>query len=438
LLKKLYKIAAFTGVAHISALFSISVAARYVDSATLGTIGVIDSALLLATAIISFGLQVSTTRNIAIHKEWEDFYSKAQSARFTLSILLFLIGLIMYFFTKAQLYWVFVFSPIVALNGDYALYGHGLAIKASSISLVRVVIPSITLMLLSVYHSSNLILYYFLALFIGIAYAGISCAKTLNVKYVYSFNKGAFKLYLNNLKIGVATVSLTMMTSGLLYIANSFYSLSTIGHLYPTFRVYLILKGIRRIFIQAFFKDIANADLALRLDKLGIICGFSLLTSVSIYPGAVSNVLYGSFTRETGTILIILSASSFLSFSMTSAENQLLLKNKDSIYMKLFLYSALISILTCIVFSKTLPEEIGIPVSILIGEICFFLFSVKTLGGLSYYKDRLLFSLSLIWTLPLAYIPSLIIGDNIQALCMATILLGIANLLYNKKMLYEN
>jgi O-antigen/teichoic acid export membrane protein len=103
-----------------------------------GYIGIIDSAVVLVASVISFGIQLAVNRNVATKSSWKSNYHLAQSARLMLSFFVIAFGAILYFTNGQMQYLIYAFAPLVALNGDYALYGNGKPITASSLSFLRV------------------------------------------------------------------------------------------------------------------------------------------------------------------------------------------------------------------------------------------------------------------------------------------------------------
>ena len=104
MIKRLVVIILLTGLGHIVTLLSLKYISTYVSSKTIAFIGNVDSLTLILISIIAFGLQLSATRNIAVSEDWKKDYYLTQSARLTLSLLLFLFGITGFFFILKIIY----------------------------------------------------------------------------------------------------------------------------------------------------------------------------------------------------------------------------------------------------------------------------------------------------------------------------------------------
>ena len=250
--KKLSIVALFTGVSQLIALAAIGFAARVLDASIIGRIGTIESSVLLIISIISFGLQLATNRNIVINKNWLLYFEQGQKARVTMSLLLLPAGCL-YWFTGDMTYLLFFISPIIALNGDYALYGRGFPEYASGISLFRVLIPSTTLIICSMVHSQQIVNFYAIGMISGIFMAGYLSSLKLKTRYFFFPKPQSLKYYFDSFKLGIGSVSLTIMGSGLILISNHFYELNEVGEAYLGIKLLLSTRESEGLLFKPFF-----------------------------------------------------------------------------------------------------------------------------------------------------------------------------------------
>ena len=114
MMKRLFWVALFTGTGHLGNLISLKFLKNYANDSTIAFIGELDSLTLLIVSITAFGLQLSSTREIAIRdNDWQEVYYSTQSARLTIAMLLMFLGLSGFLYTKNYLFFI---APIIALN----------------------------------------------------------------------------------------------------------------------------------------------------------------------------------------------------------------------------------------------------------------------------------------------------------------------------------
>ena len=372
------------------ALAAIGFAARVFDASIIGRIGTIESSVLLIISIISFGLQLATNRNIVINKNWLLYFEQGQKARVTMSLLLLPAGCL-YWFTGDMTYLLFFISPIIALNGDYALYGRGFPEYASGISLFRVLIPSTTLIICSMVHSQQIVNFYAIGMILGIFMAGYLSSLKLSTRYFFFPKLQSLKYYFDSFKLGIGSVSLTIMGSGLILISNHFYELNEVGEAYLGIKLFIIYKGVRRIIIQAFFSELKESSNALFVDRLSIIIGMFGGAVFIFFPTFIINVFYGEPSCDlTGlTTVVKLVGIAMLFSSMTSvAETIVMLKKMDTAYVVSITSSMTVSVLTLTVSSIFLHSATGILLGVVVGEISLFLFLIFFLGFYDFFYQR--------------------------------------------------
>lgn len=418
-----------TGLAHFLSIFSLGVAVRFLDKEQIGDIGKIDANILLVTSIIAFGLQIATTRDIALSDNWHEKIKSTQSARFTLSLFLVAYGVIEFLITKSTASLVYLIAPFIALNADFVLYGIGKPIIASFFSFIKVLIPGIVLILISVFFSSFTEISYVISTAVGLIISGVLITRTLQSNYFQSIDKKFIQKYLRNTKIGLASLSITMLSLGQIAIARFFYDDAVISNAYTALKLYVLYRGAQRLIIQSFYRDINDDDKNASLDNFGIIIGFLFFIIAAIYAKLTISYLYGQEYISSYTNLTVLAAAALISSILTTGSPKLLLLKKDHQYFTSYTISAIVSVTVSIGFSYTALASFGIAAGIFIGELCLFLLFTKHLGGLKYLYPRLISTL--IYTICLGiiiYITSFLHLPDIYNAMLNVILFGLGAL----------
>ncbi|MEB8346289.1 hypothetical protein OO010_09545 [Flavobacteriaceae bacterium KMM 6898] len=387
MIKRLVIIAFLTGFGHITTLLSLKYISKFVENDTIAIIGEIDSLILLIVAIIAFGLQLSSTRDIALIEDWKTELQEAQKARFTLSLILIGFGITGFMFTKNYLFFT---APIIALNADYALYGRGKPIMGGFVALIRVLTPSLALVIASVYFKSDIVILFVGSLVLAYLITGIIVSKSLGVKYLVKPELKSLKKYLGNINIGVASFSLFFIGIGILNVLSYFYSSQTIAISYIALKLYMIFKGVRRIIVQSFFQELKEKMVSLKVDYFSMIAGVIFLNSIIFFPNILIPLLFDDKFEKYTTTFIILGIAGFLSSITTSTGTLLLLNRQDKQYSKILISAAIISIVSGIIFYFFIGEEpFLIALAILIGELIISVFNVRALKEINFIKNRI-------------------------------------------------
>src|SRR5690242_5118687 len=132
MLKRIFTIALLTGIGQLFIIFALKYISQNSTSEQVKAIGQIDTLILFTTNLVALGLQPAAMRNLALAKDWEQEYFNTQSARLTLGILIGLLSLLAF---VNRYYLTFLIAPLLALSGDYALYGRGFPVKGAVIAL---------------------------------------------------------------------------------------------------------------------------------------------------------------------------------------------------------------------------------------------------------------------------------------------------------------
>ncbi len=431
MIKRLSIITLIIGAAHITTVVSLKILSKNTNNNIIASIGELDSLNLLIVSIIAFGLQLSTTRELAILDNWKSRYYSTQSARLSLSLILLLFGLTGFYVTKNYL---FCMAPIIALNADYALYGLGKPVAAAIVAFIRTLIPSVTIIIFSFYSTSHLILSYTISLFVAYLIAGVCVSRLLKVSYFVMPRFKQLVDYVNSLKIGIASFALFFVGIGIINILSYFNDNETIAVAYMALKVYMIFKGIRRIIVQSFFKELKSEAISIKVDLIAIIVGAVFFSSFIIYPSVIISFLLDEKYINFTPAFVILGAAGFLSSFTTSSGTRLLLQKKDKVYSCNLIIAALATILSSLSFYYFICDSpYLIALAILIGELIISTLNIIALKESNFLIKRLkLFLPTLVFLLPLVIFRYLM-DENLFSFCLAIIFFSIPTFYYFTK-----
>ena len=428
MIKRLAIIASITGAGHITTLFSLKFIAKHINTSTLAFVGEVDSLSLLIVSVVAFGLQLSATRELAILKDWKNEYYETQSARFSLSLILILFGFTGFFVTKHYLFFI---APIIALNADYALYGRGKPVAGAFVAFLRILIPSMTLIFSAIYFQEQLVLFYCLSIVAAYLTAGLIVSKVLKVNYFVAPKiKSLFK-YLHNIRIGIASLALFFVGIGIINVLAYFNSNETIAVAYIALKLYLIFKGVRRVIVKSFFKELQDSNIALKVDFFAIVAGVAFLATVTVFPTALIELLfdekYSSYTKT----FLILGIAGFLSSFTTSSGTRLLLQKKDKAYSFNLIFAAVITIVSGVLFWLFIGDQpYLIALAVLLGEIIISILNVLALKEQNFFIKRMKIVFPILVLAIIFIICRYFFNETITSFLIALFLFGTSVFLY--------
>jgi hypothetical protein len=437
MLKRIIAVAAFTGTSHAISLITISYVLRNLGEEITGMMGLVDSTILVMAVVISFGIQLSVNRNVATQTTWRSNYRLAQSARIVVGLLIIGFGVISYLLQKDITKYIYLAAPLIALNGDYALYGNGKPVHAAMLSFFRVAIPNMGILIASQFVGTNVIYVYMVLAGTGIFIAGMLAAYFNKVKYFFPPRSDFHKVYLKYYKVGLFQIAAVLMITGMLTVAKGFYPVAIIGLVYGGLKYFEVFKGGLRILVQAFFKELTIERVNMRIDKTGMIAGALVSIPFLIYPKTTLSIIYGDAYIGYEAIIIIFGAAMLVATLSTSAGTFALLKKYDNLNLFAYLTSLGLSILTMIVFSYTQQLELGIPLAILAGEVCLITILGTKLGGFKYFLDRFKFLLKLLPPILIAIGLKFVLINQLHALVISAAIFAVSVLYFFRKIIFE-
>ncbi|MDH5400098.1 MAG: hypothetical protein OEX02_18245, partial [Cyclobacteriaceae bacterium] len=370
------------------------------------------SYVAIMASMISFGVQLSVNRNVAFQKGWRSNYALAQASRMALSLFVIGFGVVSYLMQADITKIIFLAAPLIAWNGDYALYGNSKPVEAARLSFFRVAIPNAGLLLASYYLVAEAIYVYVLLVAVGIFIAGFFAARINGVEYLFPPKKSFYKIYLKYYKVGLYQLSTPFLVTGIIAIAKGYYEIGVIGLIYPVVKVYEVFKGGIRIVNQAFFRELKFDDIGMRVDKVGVIMALFFVIPTVFYPGVLLTLLDPDRYVDLEIIMVLYGMAMFICALKISADTRVLLRKKDNVNLLGYVGAAVIAIVFTIGFSYTNNLYIGIPAGVLSGEFFLLIVMGTSLGGMDFFLPRLRFLLKVSPVFAFAIIPRLFLSPD--------------------------
>lgn len=429
MLKRIFTIALLTGTGQLFVIFALKYISQNSLPEQVKAIGQIDSLVLFLMNVIALGLQPAAMRNLALTDDWKQEYSKTQSSRFTLSILLIPFALLAF---KDQFYLAFLVAPLIALSGDYALYGRGFPVKGALIALVRAVLPFLVVILFSWNKNIEPSWFYLLGIIMIYVITDIFISSFLQQQPVPTVRISSLKTYLSTLPLGLVSLSLYFIGIGVILIAQYFYPSAVLATAFVGLKFYVVFKGVLRIIQQAFLKEMIKDEVCLKIDQLSSLLGLTFLVFVLCFPGTFIDFFFGQKYTADKPFFMFIAIAAFIYSIFSSFTTRAMLDKKDNSYAIVTSLSALATLLCCIGFSYFNPTSTTIGLSILIGELCFATGMLMLMNRKRLFMERIVFIAK---NIPFIIIPlaALFIPDgNAVIFFSAMIVFAMALLLINK------
>ena len=436
MLKRVFWVALFTGLSHLISIITISYVLRNLGEETSGYLGVIDSTIVFVSTIISFGIQLAVNRNVATSTSWKSNYKLGQSSRLMLSFFVLAFGVVAYIFEGNINLLIYCYAPLIALNGDYALYGNGKPIIAASLSFLRVALPNLGIIVCGHYFSPNVLPIYILLLALGTLTTGFIAAYFNGVSYFYMPRKHFLKFYFKYSKIGVYQVVGVLLVPSILVVANWFYSIAIIGLINGLLKLLIVYKGGLRIIVQTFFKEIKEERTDLKIDKASLIAWGAISIPIIIYFKTTLFLLFDHTYDDIASILPFIGGVMFLAAFRNASEAKALIQKKDNLNLYVFLVALLIEIVVIILFSYTSSSIWGIPIGLFIAELTIVLGLGFGLNKVKFFTERLRFLGMLLPPLVLAFAIKFFIGESYITLGASVIIYGVWSLVFFRKLIF--
>lgn len=431
MLKRIFPIALLTGSGQLFSLFALKYVSKWGSVLNLRWIGQFDSLTLFLLNAIALGLQTSAMRDLSLSSDWKSQYQQAQSARLTLG-LIFCAGSLLYFVNS--FYLVFLVAPLIALNGDYALYARSHPVVGAWIGFSRLFLPGFALILAIQFCPRYLVAVYIATTLIAYFLSNIFINGFLKTKSVVKPSFRNLNLYIKSLPLGIVVLALYFIGQGLILIVPYFYSNIITATAFVGLKFYMLFKGILRIIHQAFIREMNSYAICFEVDQLASLAGFTFAVFTICFPETFIRLFFGEKYIPDKNYFIILSIAGLIYSMFSSFIIKAMLEKKDIPYAIGTASSAGFTILLCVVFSFCKQNISSIGLSLVMGELAFAIFMLNLVKGSGLLIERLKFFLKNIFLLIIPVLVSYFIGDERKGFMIALVLYTlILTLIYFKK-----
>jgi O-antigen/teichoic acid export membrane protein len=399
MLKRIFTIALITGTGQVFVIFALKYISQNSSPEQVKTIGQIDSLVLFIMNVIALGLQPSAMRNLALADDWKKEYASTQSARLTLSFFIAAFALLAYI---DQYYLVFLIAPLIALSGDYALYGRGLPVKGAIIAFVRSVIPFLLVLILIWKEPLSLPWLYFIGLLIAYIITNLFISLSLKTPGFPQLRFTDLKMYINTLPLGIVSLGLYFIGMGVILVAQYFYTPPVLATAFIGLKFYIIFKGVLRFIQQAFLKEMVKDHVCLKVDQLSSLLGLCFFIFMVCFPNTFINFFFGVKYLADKNYFIVIAAAALVYSLFSSFTTRAMLDRKDHLYAITTISAALLTLLVCVILSFSMNDSLSIGISIIVGELLFAAGMIRLMKRKRLLAERVLFVLK---NIPFLFIP---------------------------------
>jgi hypothetical protein len=366
MIKRISTIAILTGAGQLLAIFALKYISQHGTAEELKSMGEADSLIQFIISLIAAGLQSVAMRNIALATDWHQEYRDTQSARLSFGILLAAAGV--FGLVKGN-YLIFLIAPLLALSGDYALYGLGHPVAGATVALLRVALPYSLVIVAARYWPGELVAVYVGAVVVVYALTNLFISRYLRTPWFILPRCRKLVLYLNSLALGIVNLSIYFLGLGLLLVVPYFYHDNhVIAVAFVGLKVYVIYKGVLRIVHQAFLKDMIKDSVQLQVDQLSILLGLCFAGSAIIFPVSFTNLLFGSKYGGDTLFFQLMAVAAFIYSLFLSMSTNVLLQRKDKKYAAISAAAVLVTMLSVAVLAEIRPRADSLGISLCLGE----------------------------------------------------------------------
>ncbi len=410
MLKRIFYIAFYTGIGQLLSIFSLKYVGQHGTPEQLKSIAEADSLILFIINIIGMGLQSAAMRNLALTDDWKEEYHQTQSARMAAGILLTIAAGL--FFLNPN-YILFIAAPLLAWNGDYALYARGFPVRGAAVAFIRLLIPFSLLIIFADLNNSHLALIYVISLLATYAVTNVYISWFLGTPYFFMPRFANLRLYITSLPLGIVTLSLYFIGLGVILVVPYFYSSAVVATAFVGLKFYMIFKGVLRIIHQAFIKEMIDENVCLKIDQLSIILGITYVGSILIFPDSFITLFFGKKYIGEKEFFTLLGISALIYSLFLSMATKSMLSKKDTEYTRITFGAALVTILSVILLSFYNKALINIAVSLCLGETIWTIGLIKIIGTKKQVKKRAIFILQIIVVLLIPLITKYFFTDKL-------------------------
>ena len=370
-------------------LYFITVSTSKLPDELVGQWAIIDGYVYFFMAFLSFGLQLRVSRDVAFGNKGIRSFLDAQKARITLSIMALCFAVIYILFSGFSVQkMVYVLLPLVALNGDYVLYGLGKPILATAFSVLRALLPAagIYLMYLEILPENHIV--YLFAFMIAFGLAGTITSFVTKTRYISLPSINSLILYRENINLGLYQTMTPFMISGIFIIAAPLYSLPYLALLYPMFKWVEMFKGGLKLYNQTNYPQFTNPKNAALFDRIALLgTGTLVILLLIAAPVIISHFDISLTSSEVLNVKLLLCWLLTMSFKATT-EIQMVFQKKERKLAVYYFSGVLVAIAALILLRFTQWNTFGIPASLFIGEVFLLVSLGYQTESWAYFKRR--------------------------------------------------
>ena len=431
MIRRLLIIGALTGAAHLLTIIVLKILTGSIDVSEIKTIAELDSIFNLVINVLAAGLLISTVREIAIAGDnWKEVYLQSQKARLLLGLMLLFICLVGIY---SQSYFLVAAAPVFALHGDYALYGRRLPVFAALLTFLRVLIPSLTLLVFSQVWPEFIITAFAVSTLFMYFITGIIISKKLDVPYFIKPSFRSLHLYLKTVNGGLISFGYYFFGLGIIILGSFFFDEKIIAVAYVAAKLYLVYKGVLRILNQSFFNDLKDTSMCNKVDYLATLAGMILLIATSLFPVAFQEFFINDKLSPNPYWTLLLGIAGFIIAPFTSLTSKVMLEKKDRAYAAITVFAMVISITACIGCYLLNTDETGLLISLAVGELTCVIGLIRITGYADLIKKRFYFIGKVFPLVLIPYIIRYFAGDTRITMIVSLIIFGTAALFIHRK-----
>jgi hypothetical protein len=327
---RLLNVAVIAALGHVLSVILVPYAAYKFGSEVASSIAIVDSSIMLISAILAFGLSITVTRDVSQQKNWRGILSNCLGARFILSLFISVIALFLYFFSYINFVALMCFlsAPIIAFNLDFALYGRNQPIRAAYASFIRMSLP--VLLFVSLPFVFDFFVSYTFLVIIFYVLSSAFVFYSLNLSPRFYLNINAIKLYRPVIYIGLAGLCITFQRLGFL----TFFTADNkaILMLSSMLKIYLAFVAIRRLFIQTFYTSLLNESVYKKVEISCVVIGLAVGLSFIFFSSFFSELIFSNSEKDTNEFILFSGVLIIAGSFFATADARLFLENKDKLY----------------------------------------------------------------------------------------------------------
>ena len=296
----------------------------------LSQIALIEASMALVVSLLGFGINATTTRDVALSGHYINIVRDTQRARITFALTLTIIAILAYCYDliSLELFYTSSFSIVIALNYDYVLYGLGKPVHAAIASFVRLAMPLIIFIAGSILGVLNSSLDYMALLIISLLLSSFIVSRFCKTPLLYKPTLNFYKVYINAGWIGLAGLSLVFIRIGFVPFLGNNFDNDELVLLMIVLKLGLFAIAGKRILIQFFYKSLLNEQVYSRINNFLTASGVFCILIVALMWRPIEVIFINSDLNAKLCFLASFYIFAMLFFPLSDAKLILLKKDK--------------------------------------------------------------------------------------------------------------